>query len=166
MQILLSIPIMAMAVILQSSLLSRLTLLNGSADLVLLVVAAWSVQDYVEDEWVVAVVAGLLFGFVSAIPIWVPILAYLAVAGLAHFIKRRIWQIPLLALISVIAVGTIISHLLTYLALVISGSPIAFGEAVNLIMLPGVLLNLLLAIPVRGVIGEVTGWIYPQSEEA
>lgn len=157
---------MALAVIFQSSLLSRITLLNGTVDLILLIVAAWTLREQVEDEWVIALVAGLLVGFVSAIAIWVPIATYLSVAGFATYIKRRIWQIPLLALFTVIAAGTVISHLLSFLALILSGLSISFFETVNLILLPGLLLNLLLAIPVNGVIGEITGWLYPQALEA
>jgi len=166
MPILLSIPIMALMTILQSTVFSRISLLDGTADIVLLAVAGWALQEHARDEWVIALVAGLMVGFVSAIPIWVPIAAYLAVAGMAVYIKRRVWQVPILSLLTVIAAGSILSHLLAFGILALSGSPISFVESLNLIILPGLLLNLLLAIPFRGLLSEVTGWFYPESLES
>ncbi len=166
MPILLGIPIIALAVILQSTLLSRITLLSGTADLVLLIVACWAMQEGVEDEWAWAIIAGLLAASISALPVWLPLAGYLSLTALAIYLKKRVWQIPLLALVLVVFSGTLLIDMLTFVTLRITGSPIEFGQALNLIILPGILLNLLLALPVNAVVGEIAGWLYPGDQEA
>lgn len=61
---LVAIPIIILTVILQSAIVSRLPLLDGSADLSLVVLAAWALQDGVETAWHWALAIGLLVGFV------------------------------------------------------------------------------------------------------
>ena len=71
---LVGIPIIILSVVLQSSIVSRVPLLSGTADLPLVILAAWALQDGVETSWHWALAAGLLVGFVSAIPFFVPII--------------------------------------------------------------------------------------------
>ena len=165
MAILISLPILALGVILQSTVFSRFTLLNGPADIVLLLVVCWALQDNVKDEWAWAVVGGLLVGFVSAVPVWVPLAGFLAVTWAAVALKKRIWQIPILALFFIVFIGTIFTQLLTFATLRLLGTPIDPVLTLNLITLPSVLLNLLLAIPVNGVISEISRWLYPEEIE-
>lgn len=166
MAVLVGIPVLALSVILQSTVFSRVTLINGSVDLVMLVVASWALHDTSEDEWVWAVMAGALFGFVTALPFWVPVVAFLLVTLMAVYLKRRVWQIPVLALFITVVTGTLILHLLTALVLTILQTPFTFGEAFNRIILPSLLLNLLAAIPVNGLISEISNWVSPDDLEA
>ena len=57
---LLAIPIFVFLGIFQTSVVSRLPLLHGTADLVLLVVIAWSLQERVRTAWQWALMAGLV----------------------------------------------------------------------------------------------------------
>ena len=45
MDTLIAFPVILVAIVLQTTIVSRLTLINGTADVVLLVVVAWSLQD-------------------------------------------------------------------------------------------------------------------------
>jgi rod shape-determining protein MreD len=159
-------PILAVAVILQSTVFSRVTLLNGPADLVLLIIASWAMQDHPRDEWAWALIGGLLMSLVSALPVWLPFAGYFGVTGLALYFKRRVWQLPLLALFVVVFSGTALINLLSFAALRLSGRSIDLSETLNLILLPSLLLNLLLAIPVHGLITEVSRWVFPRELEA
>ena len=47
----------------------------------------------------------------------------------------------------------------------ILGSPIVFSEALGLVILPSMLLNLLLAIPVFFLMRDLARWAFPSSEE-
>jgi hypothetical protein len=47
----------------------------------------------------------------------------------------------------------------------ILGTPLPFFEAVNLVILPSLLLNLLAALPVNGLMGEIAGFLYPEEIE-
>jgi hypothetical protein len=51
MSILIAIPILIILVILQSAIVSLVPLLHGIADIVLLAILAWAVQDRVTSAW-------------------------------------------------------------------------------------------------------------------
>jgi rod shape-determining protein MreD len=161
---LIAVPVILLAVILQSAVFSRITLLSGFADLSLIMLAAWALQEEVESAWHWAAATGLLVGFVSGIPWMVPVIGYGIVVALAKMFQRRVWQAPLLAMFSVTFLGTIILNLLTLLVLQFLGVPLAIGDTLGLLILPTVLLNMLFAIPVYAVMRDLASWVYPSLE--
>ena len=64
---LVAVPVILLTVILQSAVISRVYLLSGSADLPLVMLAAWALQDGVDSAWHWAIATGLLVGFISDI---------------------------------------------------------------------------------------------------
>jgi len=158
---LIAVPVIILVVILQSAVISRITLLSGYADLTLVMLAAWALQEGVESAWHWAVAAGVLVGFVSGIPWAIPVISYLAVVVLANVLQRRVWQAPLLAMFSVTFLGTIFSSLLSLVVLRFLGVPLAVGDTLGLLVLPSVLLNMLIAIPVYAVMRDLARWTYP-----
>jgi rod shape-determining protein MreD len=151
--------------ILQSSIISRIPLLQGSPDLVLLAVVAWASQKRVETGWLWGIIGGLLVGYVSAVQLPVYLMGYLAAAGLATALRQRMWNVPqLIMLISVIG-GTLFVQGLTWVSLRFSENPTSIVESLNLIILPSLLLNLLLAMPFFLVIGDLARLLYPQPLE-
>ena len=163
---LIAIPIILLAVILQSAVISRVTLLSGVADLPLVMLAAWAMQDQVETAWQWAVAAGLLVGFISGMPWFIPMIAYLVVVAIAQMLQRRVWQAPLLAMFLVSFIGTLVLHILSLGSLQLAGTPLQIPDVLGLITLPAVLLNLLIAIPVYAVMRDLAGWVYPMPEGA
>jgi rod shape-determining protein MreD len=161
---LIAIPVFAFALMLQTAVISRITLLTGAADLVLLVLVAWALQEQVESAWHWAVLAGLMVAFFSGLPPVVPVLGYLLAVALARFVIHQVWQTPILALLSVTFFGTLIFHLLTYTVLFFNGTPLPFGDVLALITLPSVFLNFLLSIPVHSLIRDLALWVYPLEE--
>jgi rod shape-determining protein MreD len=161
---LIAIPVLFLAVILQSSVISRINLLSGVADLPLVMLAAWALQEHVDSSWHWAVAFGLLVGFVSALPWYVPVISYVVVVALAQMLQKRVWQAPLLAMFSITFLGTVILNVLTYLAMRIAGTDMPFEDVLGLVVLPGVLLNMLLAIPVYAIMRDLSRWVYPTPE--
>ncbi len=82
------------AAILQMTVFSRLMLLHGAADIVLLILIAWNLQENGPNMWPWTFLAGGIISFTSALPYFVPILGYLVVTGTARLTQRRIWQTP------------------------------------------------------------------------
>jgi rod shape-determining protein MreD len=163
---LISIPILTFATILQSAVFSKITLLQASADLVLVTTISWMIQERVKVVWQWAIVAGILVGFVSEISMWATVLGYLTTAVLTSTLKRRVWRAPILALFTAIFVGTLVLQMLTYVYLQILGTDFDLFQVFNLILLPSLLLNLLISLPVQGIIREVALWFYPEGIEA
>jgi rod shape-determining protein MreD len=162
---LIAFPLLGMVVILQSSVVSEISLLSGYADLILLVLAAWALQTRVESAWHWTVVACLLTGFVSSMPWLVLAAGYLAVVFLARALQRRVWQAPLLAMFSVVFLGTLFMHLFSFAVLRILGTPFLFSDVMGLITLPSLLLNMLFSIPVHAFMRDLARWVYPFEEQ-
>src|SRR5689334_22598096 len=144
---LVAVPVILLTVILQSAVISRVYLLSGIADLPMVMLAAWALQEEVDSAWQWAVATGLLVGFVSGISWLVPIAGYLMVIFMARVFQRRIWQAPLLAMFSITFLGTVIVSVLSIASLRISGVDLPISDVLGLLTLPAVLLNLLIAIP-------------------
>lgn len=161
---LIAFPVLGFAVILQSAVVSRVALLSGYADLILILLSAWALQSQVESAWHWAFLASLLVSFVSRLPWPVVLISYLMVVFFAQVLQRRVWQAPLLAMFSVIFLGTVFMHALSYAALSVLGAPLPLEDVIGLITLPSLLLNLLMAIPLYALIRDLAHWVYPGPE--
>ena len=153
--------VLGLALLLQTAVVSRITLLSGSADLVLVILAAWSLQERVRHAWVWGVAAGLLVGIVSGVPWYIYLVAYLSVVGLARLLTRRIWQAPLLAMFTITLIGTLILQMSTFVYRTIFEVSLALGSIFSQVILPSLLLNLLLAIAIHPLMRELAEWLHP-----
>ena len=162
MALFLAIPILGGLVVLQSAIVGQIHLLSGSADLVLLALVAWAVQERVKTTWHWAVIGGLMVGVATALPFGSVLLGYLLATGLAIVLRRWVWQAPLIAMLAATFLGTVITQLIAVFALRTTGAPIPLLQSFNLVTLPSGIINLLLAIPVYAVIGDLAAWLYPE----
>jgi hypothetical protein len=138
----------------------QIPLLQGTADLVLLALIAWALQR-VSSAWARGVIGSLLVGYVSAVPSWS---GFLAAVGF-HFLRQRMWNVPLLSMLLATFVSTLFMHGLTMLTLRLSDTPFAFAATVNLVTLPSLLLNMILAIPFFVVFGDLANLLQPETLE-
>jgi len=162
---LIAFPILTLILVVQTAVIARTPLLGGYADLMLVVLAAWALQDRVTTAWHWALLGGAIVGFVSGLPWIVPVIGYLLVVGLARVWVYRIWQAPLLVMFAVVFVGTLFMHILSVFLLRLLGNPLPVGDVFGLVTLPSLLLNLLLAIPVFAMMRDLAGWMYPIEEQ-
>ena len=141
-------------------------LLSGNADLVLLVVVAWGLQERARAAWIWGAAAGLLVGLVSGIPWYIYFIGYLSGVGLARLLVHRIWQAPLLVMFAVTLIGTLEMLMLMFLYRTFIQVPLALSEVFFQVFLPTILLNLLLAIPVHALIRDLVNRLYQEKETA
>ncbi|MGI6249832.1 MAG: hypothetical protein ACOYKD_00490 [Anaerolineaceae bacterium] len=149
------------ALMLQLSLVSRTPLLSGTADVVLLYVIAVSLHQRSKNFWVLVFLFGFMVSFISVMPSFIAPLIYLAVFGAASLLRRRVWQTPLLAMFVITFLGTLFQQSLYLASLFLQNISFSFSTAFSDIILPSVLLNMLLAIPVHAIVQELMGNIYP-----
>ena len=57
-------------------------------------------------------------------------------------------------------------HVLSFSYLRLFGSPLSFSHSMGLVTLPSVLLNLLIAIPLFGIMRDLARWVFPTAEAA
>ena len=165
MPLLLSLPVLSLLVMLQSAVISRVHLLHGTADLVLLALAAWALQERVQTAWHWTVVGGLMIGVASALPFGAMLGGYLVITALALQLRRRVWKVPVLAMFALIFIGTLLTHAISIGALLLRGVPLPLGESLNLVTLPSLLLNYLFALPMYIAMSDLANWLYPKEIE-
>ncbi len=161
---LIAFPLLGLAVILQSSVISQIKLLSGYADLPLIMLAAWALQQRVKSAWHWALLTCVMLGFVSKMPWPVTVLGYLVIVLAAQVLQKRVWQAPLLAMFSLTFLGTLSMNLLSFAVLRILGTPFLFGDVMSLVTLPNLLLNMLFSIPVYTFMRDLARWVYPIEE--
>lgn len=163
---LVAVPLLLLAVLLQSALLSQMRFLSGSADLLLVLLAAWSIHERVQSGWHWAFLVSVLTSFVTHLAWPAVFIGYFAVVLIAKLLSRRVWQAPLLAMFGVTAAGTLFMHLETFAILRIAGTPLPPGAVLGSVTLPSLMLNILLAIPVLAWVRDFAAWTYPLPENA
>ncbi len=163
---LVAIPVLGLAAILQSAIVSQFPLLGGTADLVLVLVAAWALQEAVNTGFQWAFLASVMISLVSGLPWVITFACYAGIVALALALQQRVWQVPLLAMFSITFIGTIMLHVLTLGYMNLSGVALPLGDSLGLITLPSVLLNMLIAIPVFALARDLAGWVFQTGETA
>ena len=61
--------------------------------------------------------------------------------------------------------SSMIAHLITLIVLRISGVSLPWLQTLNMVILPSVFLNLLLALPFYVLLGDLARWLYPEELE-
>jgi rod shape-determining protein MreD len=162
MAILFAIPILSLLTVFQSAVVSRVPLLQGNPDLVLLVLIAWALQERVRHALPWSLIGGLCIGFVSIIPISIPILSYVVITGFVRLIRQRLWENPILAMFATTFLGSIIHQSIIGIYLSIGGTSLPIFESLRLIILPSLILNLIFAAPIYAVVKDLAEWVYPE----
>jgi rod shape-determining protein MreD len=144
---LVGIPTIALLAILQTSLVSHLRLLEGRPDLVLLAVVAWALTGRGQEAMILGFAGGLFLDAFSAVPLGVSSAALVIVAAIASYSEGQFWGINPIMQLAAVLVGSGVYYLVIILTLFATGQPLDLQLALGRIVLPGVFVNLLLALP-------------------
>lgn len=166
MALLISIPILAGLGMIQSAVISKVPLLLGTTDLVLVALVAWALQEKVKQPWQWSMIGGVIMTILSGLPIGVYLVAYLGAVFIAAFIRRRIWKVPFLGMLTAIFIGTMLSQVISWLSRWFTGVLIPIDQALVFVMLPSILLNLLVAVPAYFMLKDLASRLYPEEIEA
>jgi rod shape-determining protein MreD len=165
MYLIIGIPLILISSILETTLISRYLLFHGSADIVMIVVIAWAIQERTKGAWSWAIFAGLVVGLLTGMPFFLPLISYLLITLVAKFLSKRIWQAPLLVMLALTIVGTIIVHTFSIIVLALRNLNFSFNLIITQITLPSILLNMLWTLPVYGLIRMLANRFYPKMDE-
>lgn len=149
----LSIPVMAVIVLIQSTLMPEVSIAGGTPDLVLLVVLSWALMGGAQQGFVWAIVGGILQDIVSAAPLGTTSMALVvAVAGASFFLGRTG---PRNALYPMLAAGpaTFLAHVTAMLVMLVLGRPLPIGSLLLAVTLPTMIYNILVMFPVYRILG-------------
>lgn len=151
--------------IIQSTVVSRMPLLKGTADLIMVFMLAWALQERVDTAWQWCLIGGVLISLYTALPFGSLAVAYLACVGIARLLRRRIWKAPFLAMLTATFLGTVVVFMVSMVSRMAEGLVLPYVTLLNLILLPSLLLNLILAVPVYSIMHDMAAWIYPEELE-
>ncbi len=160
MSILISFPIVILLMVLQTTFIREITLLNGSADLCLILIAAWALQSKDNSAWFWAVLAAALYGFISAVPWYVFVITYLLVVVMARFIRGKLWQSPLMSMFIITIVGSILLYVLSLIGLRFEGVSYPMQSTLVRVIIPSIFLNLVFAIPMYAIMKDTAVWVF------
>lgn len=146
---------MAILAVLQSSLLSRLTFLEGTPSLILLACVSWSLVGRASEAMILAFVGGLFLDLLTAGPFGVSSVALIGAVYLASLTEGRFWEAHFLAPLGVVAAASIVYYGITTAAVWIAGHPLALELAIAQVFLPSTFLNVLLALPSFQIAGRL-----------
>jgi len=163
MTFLIGLPILIITAILQTTVISRMPLLNGTADLMLIVITAWALQRQISTSWQWALLGGMLIDYYSGLPFGVYTLSYLALNGAAVILKNRVWQFSYLMHLLLALLGTLLIQGFSVIIILLQGTALPLGTVLQQVILPSLILNLLLTFPIYLLINDVAEQIKPSA---
>lgn len=144
----LSIPILALAAILQASVVPQIRLLGGGPDLVFLLVLAWAINANLESGVTWAFVGGIMQDLMSAAPLGTSAMGLLLLVFAISGLGQQVYKIGFVMLVALVLFGTLAQQILIMLVLTFSGFTMQWGHNLTFVIAPTILYNLVLIWPV------------------
>ena len=160
----LSIPVMLILSVLQTVAVSRLNILSGSADIVLLSIISWGISDRDNSVFIWAITGGLFISLMTAMPTPAVLTAYLTIAGITWLIQKKLWQSPILAVLLSVIIGSLAKFIIDVIGLQFMGISFKISLSLKEIFVPNLILNLFFLFPVYLLISDLANWISPKEE--
>jgi rod shape-determining protein MreD len=157
-----SLPILFIAAILQSTIVPEIRIGEGGPDLILMLVLSWMMLADLQEGLVWAVVGGILQDLVNGLPTGTSALALVAIAFLVNLVLGPVARSNLVIPPVVLAVGTVAYHVLLMALFAILGRPVPIGYTLIHVTLPTVVFNTVLILPVYRLMGAVYGASRPR----
>jgi rod shape-determining protein MreD len=155
------LPITLVLVAAQTTILPQFDLLNGRADLVLLLVVGWAMTGRVEQAMVVGLVGGMLLDLSSGVPLGISSLALIAAANVATLTQGRLWRAHQFAALGSVLICCLVYYTILGTGVVIARPSLDLAPSLARIVLPATLLNLLFAIPAMQLTGGLERALFP-----
>ncbi len=151
----LSLPILALAAMAQTTFMPQIRILGGAPDLVFLLVLAWSINAPLETGVAWAFAGGLLQDLLSASPTGASAVGMiLMVFGISQ-INRQVYGIGLAVLVGLVLVGTLLQQVMLMIILALSGFTIYPIENFTYVVVPTMAYNLVFIFPIYWIVRRV-----------
>jgi rod shape-determining protein MreD len=144
----LSIPILALAAIIQASLVPQIRILGGGPDLIFLLVLAWAINVRLESAVTWAFVGGIMQDLMSAAPLGTSAVGLLLLVFAISGLGQQVYKIGFIMMIALVLFGTLAQQVIIMLVLTFSGFTMQWGHNLTFVIAPTILYNLVLIWPV------------------
>jgi rod shape-determining protein MreD len=151
-----SLPILLVVAILQSTIVPLMRTFGGGPDLVLVLVVSWTLLAGLEEGIVWAMVGGILQDLLTGIPTGTTALTLVIVVFIVNLVVGEIGKgnfvVPPLAIVA----STAGYELGLAILLAILGRGVSFGYVITVVAIPTLLLNVLIILPVF----RIMAWVF------
>lgn len=143
----LGLPFITLLVIIQSSIISRLNISYGKADIVLIFLIAWTLLEKKNNGIWWAAFAGICMNFVSALPPFTYFAVYLFTTIVCKLLKDRLWNVPILSMVIMAFLGSSLESAISFIAVTFTQVQLPLLESIQKLILPSAALNMIVGIP-------------------
>lgn len=144
----LSLPVLALAAVLQASITPQFSLLGGRPDLVFLVVLAWSLNAPLEQGVVWAFVGGILQDLMSAAPTGISVIGMVLIVFALDAFRQQVYRVGVVTIMWAVLAGTLFQQILLMVLLLLTGFQVSLVGNLGYVVLPTVFYNFVLMFPV------------------
>ncbi len=161
------LPLLALAAACEAAVLPHLrTAGGGGLNLVLLCLLGWTLAGDWNGGLVWGLIGGLYLDLLSGGPLGVHALALVITAYLASLTEGQLWRSHVLLPLAAALFGTVAYQALTSVALAVTGTAIDWGNAFAGVLIPTLIINLVLILPVYEGLRRLHDLIYPAAVKA
>ena len=164
----LSIPVLALTVALSASVIPHIAAVlsslvpllentRGQPSLVMLLVIAWSIRASLTDSLIWAFVGGIAMDLLSILPVGTSSFALILIAFAVHSISQQFYQARMAFVLAMTVLSTVFFQFFTWQALVLLGNAYHLPSLLRLVLLPTLVYNLLIVLPVYGFVRLLQG---------
>lgn len=158
---LIGIPLLALAAVIQSTVLARFPIFGGQLDLVLLLALNWTLIGEWQGGMVWGLIGGLSLDVLSGGPLGATAVGLLVVTYLAAFSEGRFWRSHVLLPLATALLASVLYHLITLGTLTVTGFSVDWVYSLTRLTLPAVLLNTLFMLPVYTLVRALHAFVHP-----
>lgn len=155
------IPLLALLAMLQSAVLSHLTLLDGRPDLVLLAVVSWALAGEANEAMALGLLGGWSLDLLSSSPFGAQAIVLILIPYLVSFSEGRLWGANLLLAPAVGLAASVLFHLWGIGLLAITGREVDLAYAAGRVLLPSMILNAIVIVPIAQLAASLRRVVHP-----
>ncbi len=144
----LSLPLLILAVAIQSGMAPQLRILGGAPDLVFLFVLAWSVHARLEEGVTWALVGGILEDLLSVTPVGTSSIGLIIMVFVINQLSAQVYTISFLLLAVFTVAGTLFQQVINYILLFLAGGQIDMLADLSYVIIPTIVYNFIFIWPV------------------
>ncbi len=150
-----SLPLIVLAVVLQSTFVPQIRILGGEPDLIFLLTLSWSINGQLEQSVTWAFVGGIAQDLLSAAPTGASALGLILLVFGIDRLKQQVYRIGFVLILGLVIVGTVLQKLVYMLVVAIAGFTVYPLENFTYVILPTIAYNLLFIGPIYWVIRRI-----------
>lgn len=150
-----SIPLIVVAVVLQSTVMPQLRILGGEPDLVFLLVLSWSINGRLEQSAAWSFVGGIAQDLMTAAPTGASVIGLLLIVFSIDRLRQQIYRIGFLLIVALVIVGTFVQKTVFMIVAAFGGFTIYPLQNLTYVILPTIAYNLVFIWPIYWLIRRI-----------